>query len=203
MNLRHFKEKSCVVVGTLNPGIIEPGWLCANNIIAGDTSEWEVELSSDGDGLPTFLHPDFRWQCLRDRLTVTALGEKNPGEAVAGVFQILKHTPLRGVGNNFTFEPSDDEKISLGESVKSLSVSTLSKLGIAVNNYSTNLQFSLNNAVLNLALRHTDSNSVSAIGFNFHRPAPKSTLVVEAANLWADDLRAASNFLDRLIGQQS
>lgn len=191
-------DPQCVVVGSLNPGIIQPEWLSSQSVIEEEPAEWELELQV-GAPTPSFHDAHLRWQCKYDRLVVTSLDGTDPGSAVARVFELLHHTPLRAVGNNFSFLIHEEsERKALAARTESRAVAWLSELGYHASAYATTLQIGVNDARLNLKIEHSDQGA-HAVSFNFHRSAPNSAVAVKAARMWADDGALASSLLGKLV----
>jgi len=83
--------------------------LIQNKIIAPAEGTVEVQLGPGGivAGIK-YTAGGLAWIPHLTRLEVQALSdEADPGSFVAGIFELLKHTPMRAVGHNFVFEPDE------------------------------------------------------------------------------------------------
>jgi len=204
-------DRSCVLAGSLNPGIIQPAWLSAHNVVAQEGLEWDLEIAI-GAPTPVFRDQHLRWECLHNRLSVTAIdGVSNPGEAVAATFRILLHTPVSAVGNNLSFILHDEAaKRSLADALGCGVEDRLAKFDLPPSASSSTFKVGANEALLNLKLERSDQ-GVDMVSFNFHRACPAvivandstETPAVAAASMWAQDEIKAREIMDKLLGGSS
>ncbi len=99
------EEIFIVLVGDFNPKIFHPMWFVHQNLLReSEAKEAQIEI----------LHQDVTdfkidWltvQVLRDRFTAgikADVYQTHLGDLVEGVFELLKHTPVRQLGINVTF----------------------------------------------------------------------------------------------------
>jgi len=97
-----------VAVGPFNPHIVEPGWLIRQNVCAAEDFRGFDFVSNGEANEGIFRFADLEWQVDYSRLVVSTPGyvrgkSSRPDEKVAGVIQLLRHTPVRAIGHNFHF----------------------------------------------------------------------------------------------------
>ena len=200
MKLFEPADRSCVVVGSLNPGIIQPGWL-AKHGIASPEAEWELGLEF-GAPTPAFSDDHFHWSCKHNRLVVSSVVDKksDPGEMVARVLEILSHTPITAIGNNIAYTVTSENLQQLLAPLAEPGI--VEELGEEPSTYSSTITLSRNEAVLNMKFDGSGS-SVGAVAFNYHRPCAPGTgsaSAVASARRWSDDERDSRSFMERLAG---
>lgn len=102
------EECNCVVVGTFNIYLFQPGWLCK---VCGLPKDSEFELEGDFSQ-PGFLvrklSSDTQWIIRPDRLIV-ASSDEDCGEILEKVLRAIPVTPVRAVGSNFRFSMPSHE----------------------------------------------------------------------------------------------
>lgn len=96
------KQSSVVVVGALNPAIVEPVWLIENKIVATPPQDAPIPMMQS-PGRIEFEIEGFHWAVDRMRLTIQSDTERSPAAVVKKLFSELKHTPVRAIGHNFHF----------------------------------------------------------------------------------------------------
>ncbi len=99
--------RTIVVRGEFNKAIISPKWLAAQGIVPDGPVE--VRVSDMADMPRLFIFAQFRWTVAHDRLAVQPVNPDadDPGPKVATILRILKHTPVSGLGHNFSFEAGE------------------------------------------------------------------------------------------------
>lgn len=96
------KQSSIVIVGKLNPAIIEPMWLIENEVV-GMPPEGAPIPMMQLPGRVEFDVEGFHWAVDRVRLTIQSDTERSPEGLVNRLFQELRHTPVQAIGHNFHF----------------------------------------------------------------------------------------------------
>jgi len=192
-------ERTCVVVGSLNPGIIQPDWLAAQFPEMVDASDdWLVDYAPLTNTV-IFKSRGLGWQCTSRRLVVAATSpEGKPGIAVERVLQVLQHTPVRGVGNNFSFLISPEQGKARAPLLTPPIRERLAQKGRIVTAFSTALQLDRSGAAVTLTLEVSGEMLMRA-GFNFHRNTADSAAAASAAAQWEADESAADEILSEII----
>lgn len=88
--------------GHFNPHIITPEWLHDHKVWQDDA--FEINFGALSRGI-TFHAKDLEWQVDFDHLIVTSASH-DCGSLVAEVIELLPHTPVRAIGNNFNYSCS-------------------------------------------------------------------------------------------------
>jgi hypothetical protein len=100
-------DASIVVLGSFNPAIFQPRWLAANGFV----SEREAAHAEKAKTIitPEFARVGFGWfdvEATRDRVFFGTTPEADTAsplrDLVAGVFALLRHSPIQRIGMNFT-----------------------------------------------------------------------------------------------------
>lgn len=101
----HFKQANCVVVGTFNIYILQPGWFVSIGVLeTGDKFHFRTDFSRPGFKFSSDKRK-LTWLVRPDRLIIeTNDYETDCGEVMAAVFRNLPHTPFFGIGNNVELE---------------------------------------------------------------------------------------------------
>jgi hypothetical protein len=94
-----------LALGPFNPHIITPEWLVKHNVC--EDAEVEIRFIPLSQGLG-FSFKDVQWQ-IDFRMLVVASRKENCGSLVRKVIDLLPHTPVRAVGNNFHYAASRDD----------------------------------------------------------------------------------------------
>lgn len=186
--------RNCVVVGNLNPAILEPKWIVKEGILpAGDVAAefaFAATGSKDASFVPRFRLGGLAWIPLAQRLEVQALDDAaDAGLFVAEVLKRLSHTPVKAIGNNFHFEPRER-----GEKLLSLidcrGLRDFAHEGDQQLGTEYGIKFSHEDGVLNLSLT-ASLDRVMEVRFNFHREMVDASEAAKAAECWRLDLGAA------------
>jgi hypothetical protein len=172
---------------------LTPDWLVEQEILPKGDARVQFDLSSPG---PKFSLGDVYWQPTSDRLDVQVTSaQANPGEIVAQILARLPHTPVRAIGNNFSFDLS-------GKRARALSSAARSNLTAHFAGKLLGLETQLilaapRHAVLNLTLVDRDKSAV--IRFNYHRAASSTKAAATAARHWEADRKEALKTFDQMI----
>lgn len=93
---------SIVLLGSFNPGIFQPAWFGAHELIKPEESE-SAKINVIHPEVSAFATDWFSIQVLKERFTVQASdpGHYSPlADLVLGLFQLLEHTPFDKMGLN-------------------------------------------------------------------------------------------------------
>ena len=119
---------TCVIVGSLNRMILQPPWLVEHGLIArredGSPPPMDIVMRA-GPSIHHIDADDAMWMIEPGKLQIQArapASEVDLGAKVDSLLEILEHTPVIGVGNNFTFRADGQALMDTGEMgvVKSL-----------------------------------------------------------------------------------
>jgi hypothetical protein len=97
--------KNIVVVGDLNPAILQPAWLAANELIREEEAD-KANVDIISRDLTSFSTDWLELLCTATRFQVgssTAPSYDLLRDLTLGVFRLLSHTPLRALGINHSF----------------------------------------------------------------------------------------------------
>ncbi|WP_153555563.1 hypothetical protein [Roseimaritima sediminicola] len=181
------KESTCVARGTFNIYIFQPGWIAETLMqmpegtegkFSTDLSQPGLQASFDALGLVCTIRPD-------SAIVTCSSPNYDCGIPVARIMTELPHTPVKAVGNNFTFEcERDDTKLKKGLDDAflfertNLSGVTRSDVGGAIERDGT---------TINLALSRTPKKLT--LGVNVHRSTAKAADAARAAEAFRTDRR--------------
>lgn len=115
----HFKNASCVVLGTFNMYIIHPRWLARHEII-DKGAEVGIQTNLTEPGF-RFLLPKHKttWTVAPDRIVIESDDPTvDCGRLVAAVLRKLPETPLRAIGNNAVYEADSAEAAALTQPLR-------------------------------------------------------------------------------------
>lgn len=96
--------RNCLVVGEFNQAIVRPNWLVKNGIMKD--GEVQHVLSDHPSLMRTFRFGGYEWHIGADRLSLNATvpTEGDPGAVLSRLLEVLPHTPVSGLGQNFLFQ---------------------------------------------------------------------------------------------------
>lgn len=191
-----FRFAQTVAVGPFNPFIVTPQWLAAH--VSGATGEEDVDWPFEPAVTPysRFTLGDFGWDVSFEQLAVGSgkpVATADCGRPVAEVLDLLPHTPVRAVGNNFIFDCSPDEwgsrpLPSLGPTPPAREMARSRWVG----------QFSANGASVEFDV-NTVLNSVVVVQLNFDRRVKSAKEGGTAAKKFTDDYAAARQLIQELL----
>jgi hypothetical protein len=99
---------SVVALGRFNPAIFTPDWLEFNRLIGRDDAQGVRESVGKqqlivSNQVAAFESEWFAIQVLQDKFTLESRGALSPAfkDLVVGIFQLVPHTPITGLGMNF------------------------------------------------------------------------------------------------------
>lgn len=91
---------SVVLLGSFNPKILQPAWFAAQGLIRGEEAE-SAEIQLVRPELVAFSLDWLRLQVLTDRFSASSVKDARAlRDLVVGVFRVLVHTPVTGIGIN-------------------------------------------------------------------------------------------------------
>ena len=186
--MRLLPEKlSLVFVGAFNPAIINPSWIAANVLGLTDERPVQVEMLAPvnvGAGLSSPVRYEFEglaFSVTSQRLIFFLNGLTPEGvikvvRTSRGIFSLLHHTPVTGMGFNFSFvaeRPS--QKL---ENLLASDVQLLDQVGedasIAIQKWSNTIK---NGDELITVSCANDSNNIT-VDVNFHRNVSDTAALV-------------------------
>jgi hypothetical protein len=185
-----------LALGPFNPHIINPEWLVKNKVC--EDAEVEIRFLPLSQGL-AFSFKDVQWQ-IDFRLLMVASRKENCGNLVAKVIELLPHTPVRAVGNNFHYAASRDD----------WSQSPLPMLGTARGGgledfgrvEQTRWGCVIRRDDVRVEVTVAEDEPGMAILFNFHREVKNTEDACKAAGHFDSDYRWSQNMLSRISGQE-
>lgn len=184
---------SCVVVGRFNPAILTPEWLVAQKILP----EGEVEIGqSFGSALLQCRLAGFMWLATLGKLEVhSEAPNSDPGEFAAKILELLPHTPIRAVGNNFAVGLPMGAGKSLFPLISCSLAERLRTPEHEMLSVSTTLALSHEKEAIIRITLEAEQGEVGAVSFNFHRDCASALAGAEAARKWTADRSEARRLL--------
>ena len=185
-----------LALGPFNPYIIDPGWLIRHEICK--EGEVELRILPLSNGL-TFSFSGVQWQVDFRHLMADST-QANCGELVAQVVGLLKHTPVRGVGNNFRYACGTDDWDTgplpiLGRSP----LEALANEG-KIEQTRWGCVFLSGDARVEVTVAREEIGM--AVLFNFHRETKDAAEAVAAAERFQEDRQRSREVARRLFGQE-
>lgn len=96
-----FDLAQTVAAGPFNPYIITPEWLFREKVCdESERTDFFSGMLAEGTAFTT---GPLEWEVDYRQLAVSASSDADCGKAVAGVLNLLHHTPVEAVGHNFHF----------------------------------------------------------------------------------------------------
>lgn len=196
------EEGQALAIGPFNPHIITPEWLVKYGVCRDEEVEMRFAAMSRGT---EFNFNNLTWQVDGQRLSVGSNVE-NCGDYSAKVIELLHHTPVRAVGNNFHYSCAKDQ---WGDSplpmIGTLGREDLTTFGTVEQTRWMGL-FSCQppqvkseaRVEVMVALGHTGV----VVLFNFHREMKSTEEAQAAARMFEDDLQVSRTMLQSLFNQQ-
>ncbi len=99
---RELEGMAVVLVGRFNPAIIHPTWLCARELVSTPQQD-AAKIEMNSDDISMFRIGAMAFQVVPDRFQLaTDSVDEAPSviDLVAGIFEILRHTPMTQMGIN-------------------------------------------------------------------------------------------------------
>lgn len=189
---------SSILIGFLNPAILTPTWLAQTGILTGEVSATSI-LPADFP-VVQFSIGGLSWAANPLRLEVKSEdGSADPGELIAKVMELLPHTPVQALGNNFQFaapagSPSNLQSISNAPLFGQIHSMEYEELG---HRLSCQVK-SKSGAILMITLA-SQREGGSLLSFNFHRECASPAQAVQAARSFSSDKHEAEELATALI----
>lgn len=187
------------VAGNFNPQIITPDWL-VRQAVYPDPSKTAVSLSVENLRDVSFKYEigGHVWQVSADRLIVGTHQDESPAAAVLRVLNLLPHTPVHAIGNNFRYKAPRESWTGplpeLGTTSKELQ-EVQGQLGQS----SWRSQFVDKSIVLNAEMI-ANQNEV-LVSLNYHRPTDNLDSALDALGKFGDDREASRVWINTVIGE--
>jgi|GEM_PF-2103481 len=200
---------SLVLLGIWNPAILNPGWLAqhVHELGAGEGVQIQAEqfLLMPGQS-PRFTLSGIKYSPSRNRLIIqpTAITEENFALAQRAAFRILNllpHTPVAAVGQNFEFveEHPGAEQLTIFAAGNDLS----ERCEFEFETLSTQLTSSIRVGDHILNLTRSNEGGTMGVKFNFHYDVSSAAMAADRmANegLFWQNLRFAQQFIRSVYG---
>jgi hypothetical protein len=190
------EDAQTLAIGPFNPHIITPHWLVTNNV-CGD-AEVEVLFAPMSQGA-AFNFKNVKWQVDARSLMVSS-GEQDCGDLVASVMQLLHHTPVRAVGNNFHYACGKDQ---WGQSPLPM-LGTKGRNELAVFGTVDQLRWAVVFFKDSVRIEVTVAQSEDGVAvlFNFHRETKNSQEAQAAAKCFDTDKKTTREMLKGIFNQR-
>ena len=191
-----FRFAQTVAVGPFNPFIVTPEWSAKHVLDAagGEDVEWPFEPAISP--YSRFTLGNFDWDVSFEQLAVGSgqpVGDADCGRLVAKVLELLPHTPVRAVGNNFIFDCPPETwgarpLPSLGPTPPAREMPRSRWVG----------QFPANGANVEFDVNYV-LNSVVVVQLNFDRRVKDAKEGMVAAGKFAEDHAVAQELIRELL----
>ena len=185
VSLKH-QSTSVVVAGRFNPFIFSPDWLEREEIIIG-----KPKLMFGGvQGGVGFSCDGIEWQ-VDDRNLIVS-GKNEIGDLVIKVLGLLKHTPIKAIGINFSFEsPTWDSPV-----VPKLGEQKLSDLQEAkVVTWSSIFHEAETRILMEVAY----GSEGLTVNFNYHTPATDSGSIITSVEKLQTRFENSKNLINSIL----
>jgi hypothetical protein len=190
------EDGQTLALGPFNPHIITPEWLVKNQVCADE--EVEIHFTAMSGGM-AFNFKKVKWQVDFHSLLVSS-SDQDCGDLAARVMQLLHHTPIRAVGNNFHYACGKEQwgqspLPRLGtkgrDDLAGYGTVDQTRWAVVFFRDSTRIE-------VTVALSETGV----AVLFNFHRETKDAQGAQEAARRFDADKRASRELLESLFNQR-
>lgn len=185
-----------LALGSFNSHIITPEWLVKHKVC--DDAEVEFRFIPLVQGL-AFSLKDVRWQ-IDSRLLLVESCRENCGDLMAKVIDLLPHTPIRAVGNNFHYAASREDWNN--SPLPMLGDARYGNLEESVRVEQTLWACVIRKDEVRVEVTVAEDEPGMAVLFNFHRETNNSEGAIKAARQFADDQRWSEDMIRRLSGQE-
>jgi hypothetical protein len=215
------KETSLVIAGAWNPAILTPAWFLQHGLSKSLDEVNSVQTFfpiSQGSifELPRYVLEDLSFIVRPDSLILFPPEStdnlnnslNNLEMAAAAILGELKHTPMSGVGHNFTFihtNPDSNELDVFTNSAQDISDGMPEDWSAASYSLSTSFTNSTETVVVNIQ-RQFEANAIT-VKFNFHHPLnsiDSALIVLRGENQYKrmfDNLELAKQLMIQLYGE--
>lgn len=195
-------EQNIIVRGSLNPSIIQPGWLQKNKFIPeGEQIAVKFQI---GQSAPAEYdwQGHYRWTVDHAVLKVNVPVDQKPASLVdfiSVVFGKLEHTPVSAIGQNFVFDGKPDEIDLNFFNQKDWRVNQKTKLG-NVSNLKHEVTFVVDD-VSKINVYLINSSGKTQIHINFHYDVASAHDVVRYAKKIEDNFKSANEIIREIANQ--
>jgi len=197
-----------VVLGRFNPHIITPPWLAKESIIA-EQKAVEAEIAvGDREIAFRFKTGDLKWQVDYNRLIISTekINDTDTASIAAKVVEILHHTPIAAIGNNFHYRCSLSEWKGRLPKLDDVGFDQLKEYG------------EVQSVVWKASVSQTDDVTVNAevslepneslslmltVNVNCHRKVQCAADLIAAAQLFNEDRNVSVKFLESLLREKA
>lgn len=193
-------EQFIVVRGSLNPAIIQPNWLSKIELIPkGQKIKGRINI---GAGLPAEFNWEDHFSWVVDSLSLKVsippdAPQSELSKFISTIFEILNHTPVTAIGQNFIFEGKPEELKAEFSYKKDWGIKQKKDWG-TVTSLKHEITFEEGeNRKINIYL--IKNNEKSAVHFNFHYEAPTTEKVVEYSKESENNFKLATEILKEVI----
>lgn len=189
---------ACVLVGSLNRAILQPPWLVDNHLIEpGPDGPPPMDIIMRvGPNLHRIETEEFVWVIEPGKLQIQAKdpnADADPGAKVASLLGILEHTPVLGVGNNFSFKA---DGVELLDAKPPPVVAALQK--VLGGGELTTLTFHARRQDPHVQVTVERHPQMVLFHFNFHRDTGIATQAKSIAERWKEDRDDALKLVDQM-----
>lgn len=187
-----------LIVGAFNPHIVHPVWLTSQSICANKDEEIKMRVLPLHQGL-SFDLGSAHWQ-IDFRSLLIQSRTANCGELASRVLELLPHTPVQAVGNNFHYACGKDEWAEspipmLGEKA----IAGSEEMG-QVEQTRWGCVFRTEEVRTEVTLAYEDAGVV--VLFNFHRETKRTEEAGQAADRFEADRQTSIDLVGRLFNQE-
>lgn len=167
------EETNVVVLGSWNPGILQPRWLAAE-VFHGDAANTpvQVEFSLTAGQPPRFVMEGIKFVPAFDKLLLIPQGLEDGQLAdceakLRIILTALPHTPVTAFGINFEFLDEEPSKALVGLFAERESLAETANLAFETQSTASVRAMEMNGYILNFTRTLSSKNTV-AYKFNFH-----------------------------------
>ncbi len=188
-------EQNTVVLGSLNPAIIQPNWLTKIGIIpSGAQVKAKYKVGSNLPG--EFAWDIYKWTVDYGMMKIHLKPDQSPDQLnkfVSKIFENLSHTPVSAIGHNFIFEdnsvssrnPPLKKNWGIGKQTKWGSVINLVEEITLIKDDVTKIRINLN--------QQSDARKIS---FNFHCDVTNVDQLLKFSQQCKENLSVAKSILE-------
>lgn len=192
-------DQNCVIIGSLNPAIIQPNWLAKQKVIPGGV-QVSTLFNVEGNVAPTFEWDDYKWMVDPSRFQISVKPESSPEKIsvfIRGIFSKLEHTPVAAIGHNFVYKVESflpdinflcKEEWAVGKQTKWGHLNKLRHELTTVLDDRTSLKIQVIKEEKQLV-----------VNFNFHRDVADTNVLVGFSDQFGDNRKKSEKILDEIL----
>ena len=188
---------SIVVVGAWNPSIIQPFWLFEHNVVPRQEDLPEMGFQPLGRSVKLHLS-GLDWTIEETRLEIRSSEGKDCATYAATILDLLPHTPIYAIGDNFVFRCKSSEWPAEHRPRFGRLMVRPDAEHSAVRKVACTLVREIDPETT-LGVQLTEEHEHVVISFNFHRNCQQATRAAQFAGQWAKDRDAAIQALGELF----